>query len=108
MRISVRYYCLYRTLNCAIFFISHTYGVQYKIYPLSFSFDLRCQSGIYIYTISTETFQQFSKKFDNTVECINENKCNIFYITHLTVQYCLYRTLTVCDTRFIRSPFPLI
>ena len=30
---------------CSIFYIAHL-GVRYKIYPLSFSFDLRCQSGI--------------------------------------------------------------
>ena len=37
MRISVRY----------IIYIAYL-GVQYEIYPLSFSFDLRWQSGIYL------------------------------------------------------------
>ena len=35
-------------INIYIFYIAHL-GVRYEIYPLSFPFDLRCQSGIYIY-----------------------------------------------------------
>ena len=35
-------------LTVQYFYIAHL-GVRYEIYPLSFSFDLRCQSGIYIY-----------------------------------------------------------
>ena len=49
----------YNEIKCAIFFISHTYvrvifyiahlGVRCEIYTLALPFDLRCQSGIYIY-----------------------------------------------------------
>ena len=38
--LSVRYFF--------IFYIAHL-GVRYEIYTLAFPFDLRCQSGIYIY-----------------------------------------------------------
>ena len=33
---------------CDIFYIAYL-GVRYEIYTLAFPFDLRCQSGIYIY-----------------------------------------------------------
>ena len=52
---------------CDIFHITHL-GVRYEIYPLSFSFDLRCQSGvyIYIYIISLKTME--SEETENGYE----------------------------------------
>ena len=66
---------------------------QYKIYCPPMSFDLPTQSVTCIsYNTGTRALPDIyalalgravsSKKFDNSVECINENKCAIFFILH--------------------------
>ena len=46
---------LYHTLSVQYFYIVHL-GMQYKVYPAHFPFDLRCQSGICIICYETITF----------------------------------------------------